>query len=260
MDAEIRIARSYIEGARPAGRILQCGITGSHYYGFPAPDSDLDLKGIHAAPLERVLALDKPEPALNAEGMSGGILCDYTSNEVEQALKLLLKGNGNMLERIYSPFQVFETRELGELRALAPCYLSKRAFHHYKGFFLQVCDEHVKAGACRVKSLLYAYRTALTGVHLLLTGETVGDLSVLISLYGFRQAEELIHIYGSSTEKKSLSPEDDAKHRGQWPVLLERLTAAFEASCLPDEPKDPGACSDWLVDLRLRVEEGGRAG
>jgi predicted nucleotidyltransferase len=235
--------------------MLLCGITGSHYYGFPAPDSDIDLKGIHAAPLELVLALDKPEPAVNAEGMCGGILCDYTSNEVEQALKLLLKGNGNMLERIYSPFQVFETRELGELRALAPCYLSKRAFHHYKGFFMQVCDEHVKTGACRVKSLLYTYRTALTGVHLLLTGEIVGDLPSLISQYGFRLAEDLIRIYGSTTEKKTLSPEDDAVHRAQWPVLLDQLTAAFASSCLPDEPKDPGACSDWLVGLRLRGDD-----
>ncbi len=27
----------------PPGVLLQCGITGAHYYGFPSPDSDVDL-------------------------------------------------------------------------------------------------------------------------------------------------------------------------------------------------------------------------
>ena len=32
-------------------------ISGAHLYGFPSPDSDYDLRGIHLLPLEEVVGL-----------------------------------------------------------------------------------------------------------------------------------------------------------------------------------------------------------
>ncbi len=254
MTMEIDFARgkNFLARNPPPGRMLLCGVTGSHFYGFPAPDSDLDLKGIHAAPTRSVLGLRPSDAAVNLEGMEAGILCDLTSNEVGQALTLLLKGNGNMLERIFSPFQLFSTTEMGELRQLAPAFLSRRVYHHYRGFFQKVCELHVKEGNRRVKSLLYAYRTALTGIHLLRSGEVVGDLKRLAPEYGYPQALNLIAIYGSSSEKKELDPVEDVLHRSFWPGLDGRLTEAFEKSSLPEGPAAEDRCSEWLVALRLR--------
>ena len=33
-------------------------ISGAHLYGFPSPDSDYDLRGVHLLPLRNVLGLD----------------------------------------------------------------------------------------------------------------------------------------------------------------------------------------------------------
>lgn len=250
LESELVQGRAFITKHSPPGRILLCGVTGSHYYGFPAPDSDLDLKGIHVAPLRDILSLEPPKAAVNIEGLEGGLLCDYTSNEVEQAMRLLLKGNGNMLERIFSPIQVFETDELFQLRTLSAAYLSRRVFHHYKGFFFTVCDLHLKDGLRRIKPLLYSYRTALTGIHLLNTGKVVGDVTILAPQYGFNEALGLVSRYRSSSEKTTVSPDEDTRHQSHWPNLLKELEQAFEQSHLPEEPMGLRACSEWLVNLR----------
>ena len=46
---DLALARRFVEAHPPPGRVLLCTITGSHNYGFPSPDSDLDIKGIHLA-------------------------------------------------------------------------------------------------------------------------------------------------------------------------------------------------------------------
>lgn len=43
----VDLGRDFVEKSFNKGTILLVGLTGSHFYGFPAPDSDLDLKGIH---------------------------------------------------------------------------------------------------------------------------------------------------------------------------------------------------------------------
>jgi predicted nucleotidyltransferase len=42
--------------------LLFATISGAHLYGFPSPDSDYDLRGVHILPLGRIVGLD-PGPA-----------------------------------------------------------------------------------------------------------------------------------------------------------------------------------------------------
>ena len=37
--------------------LLFATISGAHLYGFPSPDSDYDLRGVHLLPLEEVVGL-----------------------------------------------------------------------------------------------------------------------------------------------------------------------------------------------------------
>lgn len=37
--------------------LLFATISGGHLYGFPSPDSDYDLRGVHLLPLEEVVGL-----------------------------------------------------------------------------------------------------------------------------------------------------------------------------------------------------------
>ena len=79
---------------------MLCAVSGAHVYGFPSPDSDLDLKGIHLAPTRELLGL-RPDLAVHdLTALHRGVECDLTTNEAGSALSLLLNGNGNMLERI----------------------------------------------------------------------------------------------------------------------------------------------------------------
>ena len=38
--------------------LLFATISGAHLYGFPSPDSDFDLRGVHILPLENVIGLE----------------------------------------------------------------------------------------------------------------------------------------------------------------------------------------------------------
>lgn len=105
LTADLEIARAYIAHNPPPGTLLLCGVTGAHLYGFPSPDSDLDLKGIHLVPTVQLLGLEPATPPHDHTEIFQGIECDLTTNEASDALRLLLSGNGNMLERILSPTQ-----------------------------------------------------------------------------------------------------------------------------------------------------------
>jgi predicted nucleotidyltransferase len=230
----------------PGGLVV--GVTGAHYYGFPSPDSDLDLKGIHVAPTHEVVALNPPPDSVDFLGIFEGLEIDYTSHELAFALRLLLKGNGNILERILSPLQLLESDEVTELQALGRTAASKKFFHHYRGFFGRMCQDWRKADTKTVKGLLYAYRSALTGIHLLRTGECVGDVIRLAPIYDFDRVPELV-------ARKIRGPEHgELVTTAEFDADLERLESLLEdahrASPLPAETSSAEALNQFLIRMR----------
>lgn len=249
---DLELARRYLESRGVPGRVLLCGITGSHYYGFASPDSDLDLKGIHLAPIRQLLGLGRPPETFDRIEAFEGRECDITLTEARSALDLLLRGNGNMLERVMTPYQLVDTAELAELRALALAGLSRRFFRHYQGFFRGTCREHERAERPTAKGLLYAYRVALTGIHLLRTGELVADLRETAPQHGYEGAIELIAIKQAGIEHGAVTAEIDARHREAWARLASDLEEAHATSPLPEQPANAAEVSEWLCELRLR--------
>src|ERR1700739_3042238 len=69
-------------------------LSGAHAYGFPSPDSDLDLKAVHVATTADLLGLSAPPPTFDRAEIIGGIEIDYTSSELAHALAGMLAGNG----------------------------------------------------------------------------------------------------------------------------------------------------------------------
>ncbi|MEZ4336905.1 MAG: nucleotidyltransferase domain-containing protein [Sandaracinaceae bacterium] len=245
--ADLDLARRFVEAHPPPGAVLHVGLVGAHAYGFPSEDSDLDLKGMHIAPTASLLGLSAPPETHDVLTIWEGVEHDLTTHEVGKALALLLRGNGNVLERLTSPLQLFETDDLPTLRSLALGSLSKRFFDHYRGYFGGMCREHAREP--RAKSLLYAYRVALTGVHLLRTGEVEMNVEVTADAYGF-DVSPLIALKRAGAEKGSLPEALDAEHRAAWPKLEEQLTRARDRSALPDEPPNVDAIEAWLVERR----------
>ncbi len=249
MDVDRAKALRFLEAHPPPGRLLQLGVTGAHFYGFPSPDSDVDLKGVHLAPTEALLGLDRPTETFDRLLDFEALEHDLTTHEAARALSLLLKGNGNLLERFLSPIQIVEGPEVDALAELARGSISRRFAGHYKGFFQGMQREH--ALKQRAKTMLYSYRVALTGIHLMHTGELVGDATVLAPEYGYPEVLEVVRFKGESDEHATLPEDIDASMRAGWTKLEAELVEAEAKSTLPVEPPNRADMDAWLRELRL---------
>lgn len=248
-EALLDLGRRFVNGGSPPGRVIMCAVTGSHLYGFTSPDSDLDLKGLFVAPTEEFLGLGQPREAFDRMSVFEDLECDLTLHEIGFGVRGLLKGNGNLLERVEGPWQLFRTPELDELRAMLPHLLSKRCHGHYSGFFRQVCRFFDREGTA--KSLLYSVRVALTGIHLLRTGEVRAHLPTLAKIYGFTDdIEPIVAIKTEGAERIGVRPVAAAPLRRRWPELETLLEQARDRSPLPAEPPARHEAEAWLIALR----------
>ena len=88
-------------------------ISGAHLYGFPSPDSDYDLRGVHLLPLEEVVGLDVGRETVEASGMKDGIEIDLVTHDAKKFFNLVLKKNGYVLEQIFSPLVITRRQNTG---------------------------------------------------------------------------------------------------------------------------------------------------
>lgn len=224
-------------------------LSGAHAYGFPSPDSDLDLKCVHLAPTSSLLGF--PRVASPAERLEviDGVEIDCSSNELGGVLLGVLKGNGNYLERFLSGFAMSTGPGFDELVPLVRGALSRRVARHYAGFGTQQREEWKKSGQKSAKKLLYVLRTTLTGTHLLLTGEMVTDVTTLLSRYGLDDAMELVE-QKRRGEKADLPEALSAKWAARVDGLFQRLAEAEAKSVLPPDPPNEAELEAALVKLR----------
>ncbi len=241
--------------------VVICAITGAHAYGFPSPDSDVDLKGIHLLPARAVLGLDTPAESLDRTEVREGVELDLTLNEAAGVLRLLIKGNGNMLERLGSPYRVLPVedakaeRRADELTALAMAGLHRGSLQHYLGFFRQC------AGRARthpsIKAWLYAYRVALTGTHLLRSAEIICDLPTLLEHTPLPHVHELIAAKREGDEHGGV---ELVRHLtdtvvADLPRLEAALLAAEQSSPLPPACPNAQDLDAWLRFWRTEPAE-----
>jgi predicted nucleotidyltransferase len=222
-------------------------LSGAHAYGFPSPDSDLDLKAIHVAKTADLLGLTVPMSTFDRAEVIEGVEIDYTSNELGHALAGMLAGNGNFLERVLGQTVAYASDLLAQLRPIVQRALSRRVHRHYRGFALNQLQFLEKEPTA--KKLLYVLRTALTGIHLLETGELEPDLTRLMGAYGVGDAAELI-ARKRAGERVGLDPALIEAWRPRVNTLLGRLDDARERSPLPEEPPNVAAVENWLLAVR----------
>jgi predicted nucleotidyltransferase len=235
---------------RARRRHLVVALSGSHAYGFPSPDSDLDLKAVHVEPTSSLLALKPPKPSASRLERVDGVEIDYTSNELAGFLAGLVAGNGNYLERALGPYLYDRAPELEPLAALARGTISKRCYHHYRGFATgQRNDMMGDRTPVTAKRVLYALRTSLTGARLLATGELATDLAELAPREGFGDALELIAMKREG-EKAPLVAASLDRWRRRVDEALARLDAALAGSALPDEAPNQPALEAFLLEVR----------
>jgi hypothetical protein len=240
-----RICRE--EGANR--RHLVMALSGSHAYGFPSPDSDLDLKAVHIEPTQRLLGFEAPPATSNRLEIVDGVEVDYTSNELGPVLAGVLDGNGNYIERILGALIAVTSPEHEQLRPLVQGALSRRVYRHYRGFAGNQRKQFHSAEHPTAKTLLYILRTTLTGAHLLETGELRADLTTIAGQYGFDEVTELVEEKrrGENTELSKPVLRDWTRRLDSAFALLDK---AHASSPLPQAPANVPELEAWLLRAR----------
>lgn len=100
--------QGHVVGAIPHP-LLFISVSGAHLYGFPSPDSDVDLRGCHVLPTRALLGLHPPKPTFNRTWAVDGVEIDLVSHDLVKYVVLLLQPHGNYLEQLFSPLVVYQS-------------------------------------------------------------------------------------------------------------------------------------------------------
>ena len=231
--------------------LLFVTISGAHLYGFPSPDSDYDLRGVHVLPLDRVVGLKTGPETIEAGGDRGGVELDLVTHDAHKFFSLLLKKNGYVLEQLYSPLVVLTTPEHEQLKQIAKGCITRHHAHHYFGFAETQWKLFEKEHPRRIKPLLYVYRVLLTGMHLMRTGEVEANLVRLNEEQKLPHVRDLIARKTSAAEQATLGDADVEIHQREYQRLGEELQRAQDVSGLPDRPSAGAELHDLLLQIRL---------
>jgi uncharacterized protein len=234
--------------------LLFTTVSGAHLYGFPSPDSDYDLRGVHILPVREVVGLDPGQETIEVSAVRDGLEIDLVTHDVKKFFGLLLKKNGYALEQLFSPLVLHTTPEHDELKAIAKTCITCHHSHHYFGFAETQWALFDKERPRRVKPLLYVYRVLLTGVHLMRSGAVEANLVRLNEDFKLPYVSELIERKLAGPEKSALSDVDVEFHRREFERLRGLLEDAYRASSLPETPAGKGALNDLLIRLRLEAK------
>lgn len=232
-------------------RLVFATISGAHLYGFPSPDSDFDLRGVHLLPLTTVIGLDVGQQTEQKEGIYDGLEIDLVTHDAGKFFRLMLKRNGYVLEQLLSPLVVYTTPEHEELKSIAKGCITRHHAHHYMGFATTQWKLFEKESPPRVKPLLYTFRVLLTGIHLMQTGEVQANLCLLNQSAKLSYLDDLIEIKRTGAEKGELQAADVEFYRREYERLLKELEDSYQRSQLPEMPSSRAALNDLLVRLRL---------
>jgi predicted nucleotidyltransferase len=230
--------------------LLFVTISGAHLYGFPSPDSDYDLRGVHVLPVADAVGLEPGRETIEVSGDRDGVEVDLVTHDARKFFLLMLKKNGYVLEQLYSPLVIRASPGHAELKEIGRACITRHHAHHYMGFADTQWKLFEKKQPRRIKPLLYVYRVLLTGIHLMRTGEVEANLLRLNEQYALPYVPELVARKLAGPEQSSLHDADVDFHRGEYARLLGVLEAEYAGSKLPEGPTGRMALNDLLIRLR----------
>ena len=208
-------------------------VTGSRAYGLATDASDVDRRGVYAAPAPLFWRFTKPPTHLD------GPLPEQFSWEVERFCELALGANPTVLECLWSPIVERVTLIGEELLAVRTAFLSRHAHRTFLCYaeaqFRKLEGDLRNGGEPRWKHVMHMLRLLVSGLHLARHGEPrvdVGDLRD--RLLAVRRGE--VGWDEVETWRASLTADlDEARAR----------------SPLPPEP-DRSAVEELLISIRRR--------
>jgi len=231
--------------------LLFAALSGAHLYGFPSPDSDYDLRGIHLLPLKDVVGLKPLSETVQRCYMRDGLEMDLVTHDVRKYFQLILKRSGEILEQLFSPLVLYTCDTHEELRQLTRSAISRQNASHYLGFAKAQWSELEKAEQPQIKGLLYLYRVLMTGIHLMREGEVEANIVKLNDSFRLRYLPELIDAKMEGSEKAAAENVDMSFHAAEYHRLVALLKQERERSLLPEDTDIREELDALLVSIRL---------
>jgi len=229
-------------------------ISGAHLYGFPSPDSDYDLRGVHILPVAKMLGLRVDDETISHEQIVDGLELDQVTHDLHKFAQMLLKRDGSVLEQIFSPLVILTTPDHEALRVIAQGCITRNHSYHYAGFSVTQWRLFNKENPHRIKPLLYIFRVLLTGIYLMRSGQVVASLPELNEIFQLPYIPELIVRKQTGHEQATLDDADLDFFQREFDRLSAELEAAHEQSSLPPAPSlaTYTALNDWIIQVRLK--------
>jgi len=146
--------------------------------------------GVHLIPLRTVLGFRTGEETL--EKNYPGHRIELKTYDLKKFLLLVLKGNGNMLECLYSPIIILDNPLRTHIKEIAKECITRRTVLHY----IHMALHQQKATALHpTKKLLCSYRCFLMALHIALSGEIWLNVQDLAEMYGMDEVQDLIYLH-----------------------------------------------------------------
>ncbi|MFC9973130.1 DNA polymerase beta superfamily protein [Spirillospora sp. NPDC127200] len=208
-------------------------VVGSRAFGLATEGSDVDRRGVYAAPAPLYWRFDKPPTHVEGPGE------ERFSWELERFCELAMGANPNVLECLWSPLVERVTPVGEELLALRGAFVSRRAHRTFLRYaesqFRKLEGDLRNHGAPRWKHVMHMLRLLVSGRHLLEHGEPLVDVGDL--------RDRLLAV------RRGEVPWDEIT---AWrESLTGSLDGALERSPLPDAP-DRDRIEDFLYSVRRR--------
>ncbi len=221
---------------------------------YPQPLHDAVRRHPHLLPAREVLGLEPVQETVNLDRVVDGLELDLVTHDLRKFMGLMLKPNGYVLEQLHSPLVVQTTPEHAELVELGRRCVTRFHAHHYLGFSAGQWKLLNRDDPPRVKPLLYAFRTLLTGLHLMRTGEIEANLAMLNAEARLPYLDDLMAQKTSGLEKETLQGSLDV-YESEFRRLTRELEVALEETTLPARVED--ATAQALSRLLVRMRLGG---
>ena len=167
----------FLERISEYGKPLFLMVSGAHNFGFPSPDSDLDIRGVYQAPVENFLGLRKTIKEPSFEYMGKDKMLDISVDEIGHYLNIVADSNGNRIEWPNSKLIFYESKEFGGLREIVNDSLSKDLLNHYLHFARDMWAGKTKEEG--VKKDLYALRVYMSGISIFEDKKIIPDITEL---------------------------------------------------------------------------------
>lgn len=239
-------------------------VSGSHLYGFPSDDGDVDVRGFHLVDGAEYLKLREPREqfVVNQDGTTEGFEAyahvDLVSYELKKFAQLLYTANYNVMEVVFCGDEVTNEAplELRSLRALVRDELPLNVPETYHGMsksnYKKFLDPDSRRYEPTAKRFLYVLRGLLASEYTRREADIEANVRTLAAWWGDDELSALI----DELIQSKLSAES-VRTNGELVVEADEwITTLFdevEPSTSVGRSRYEERLNDWMLEVRRRT-------